>query len=57
MEELILSKWPFYPRQSTGLCNPFQSDNIISFVELGKQLKNSKETQKMPDSQNNLGKN
>ena len=38
LEELILFKWWFYPRQPTGLCNPFQNDNSILFCRTRKTI-------------------
>ena len=56
LEELILLKWPYYPRQFTDQCNPYQNTNGIFHRIRTNNSKIFMETQKTPNSQNNLKK-
>ena len=56
LQELILLKCPYYPKQSTDLCNPYQNFNAIFHrnrasspkicMVLQKNLKNQNKTKK-----------
>ena len=54
MEELILWKWLYYPKQSTIQCNHYQIVNGIFYGTRTKNLKICMETQKTPNIQSSL---
>ena len=56
LEEVILLKWPYYPRQSTCLMPSYQSTNRISHRSRTNNSKICMKTQKTPNSQSNLEK-
>ena len=49
LEEIILLKWPYYPRQSTE-CNPCQNTNSIFHRTRTNNSKVCIETQKTPNT-------
>ena len=57
LEELIMIKWPYYPKQLTDSCNPYQHSNSIFHRNGTNNLKICLEPQKTLNSQSNLKKN
>ena len=56
LEESVLLKWPYYPRQSKSQCNLYQNTNGIFHRTRTNNFKICMETQKTWNSQNDLKK-
>ena len=56
LEELILLKYRYYPKQYTDLMNSYQNTHDIFHRTIANNLKICVESQKYPDNQSNLEK-